>query len=125
MGCRDLEPMATWVKGEGQGCRPCRIASVGVSKYNKILREAGQEELVEQVRGALLDEEDTIGKLVVVMDNVKSAAPADVRAKLESVDCEIQNKEDCGACDTPIGPALESVSVGETVGGEVPQAPSI
>lgn len=98
MGCRKLEPMSTWVKGTGQGCRPCRIASIGVSKYNKILREAGQEELVEQVRGALLDEEDTISKLVTVMDSVKAVAPEDVRARLESVDCEIQNKEECGLC---------------------------
>lgn len=110
MGCRELEPMQTWVKGEGQGCRPCRV-TVGVGKYRKALQAAGQDGLIGVVSEALNEDEDTVAKLAVAMDNVKTMAPPEVKAVLESIDCEIQNKEDCGACETvaevPVAPPAD------------------
>lgn len=112
MGCKELEPMQNWVKGEGQGCRPCRV-TVGVGKYRKALQAAGQDGLIEVVRAALNEDEDTVVKLAVAMDNVKTMAPPEIKAALEVIDCEIQNKEECGACDAP-APVVEMPPVVET-----------
>jgi hypothetical protein len=80
-----------------------------MGKYRKVLQDAGQEELVEVVRGALLNGDDTIGNLASAMDTVKAKAPPAVKATLESIDCEIQNREECGACEVPVPAAAPVV----------------
>ena len=103
MGCKGLEPMGNWVKGEGQECRPCRVA-VGVGRYRKTLTEAGQGNLADMVSAALEQEEDTLIKVAATMDEVKALAPPEVKAVLESLDCELQGQEECGLCqDEPTG----------------------
>jgi hypothetical protein len=95
--------MEKWVKGEGEGCRPCKIATVGIGRYRKALQEAGLDSVMEPV-SKILDSEDvdTIGKVAATMDQIKATATPDLRAVLESIDCDIQKKEECGLCqDVP------------------------
>lgn len=98
MGCRKLEPMGAWLKGEGAECRPCIITD-GVRKYREALETSGHEDMVGKVRDAVMSDEDPIQKIAAAMDEIKEQVPPEVRAQLESIDCSLQNKEECGACE--------------------------
>jgi hypothetical protein len=103
--------MKQWVEGEGKECRPCRVA-VGVGQYRKALTEGGKPELVGVMSKALNEDDDTIKHLAEAMDEVKKQASPELRAKLESIDCQIQKKEECGICEVPevVAPTEGSVT---------------
>jgi hypothetical protein len=82
---------------------------MGIGQYRKVLEDAGQIAAYETVSKALQAEgltagEDIMVNLAVAYDQVKAAVPPEVRAKLESIDCEIQKREECGLCATPTPP---------------------
>ena len=93
--CANLQPMAEWIKGEEPGtCRPCILGPV-VQWYYLELKEQGDEETAAQLEAEVdVLEEDNVEQVMAIckdLDEIKAAAPAELRKRLEQFDCSIQS----------------------------------
>lgn len=112
--CPNLQPMAKWIIGETPGtCRPCILGPV-VQWYYQELKEQGNEEVAAQLEAEVdvLEEDDAEQVLALCkdLDDIKAAAPEELRKRLEEFDCSIQSfdpdefsetSEDIQAGDSP------------------------
>jgi hypothetical protein len=93
--CPNLQPMAEWIKGEEPGtCRPCILGPV-VQWYYQELKERGDEDTAAQLEAEVdVLEEDNVEQVMALcmdLDEIKAAAPPDLRKRLEEFDCSIQS----------------------------------
>lgn len=93
--CPNLQPMAEWIKGETPGtCRPCILAPV-VQWYYQELKEQGDEETAAQLEAEVnVLEEDNVEQVMALckdLDQIKAAAPEELRKRFEEFDCAIQS----------------------------------
>ena len=93
--CANLEPMSEWIKGEEPGiCRPCMLGPV-VQWYYLELKERGDEETAAQLEAEVgVLEEDDLEQAIALckdLDEIKAAAPPELRKRLEEFDCSIQS----------------------------------
>lgn len=91
----NLLPMAEWIKGEEPGtCRPCMLAPV-VQWYWQELKERGDEETAAQLEAEVdVLEEDNAEQVMALckdLDEIKAAAPEELRKRLKEFDCSIQS----------------------------------
>jgi hypothetical protein len=109
--CPNLQPMAEWIKGETPGtCRPCILAPV-VQWYWQELKEQGNEEVAAELQAEVdVLEEDNAEQVMALckdLDEIKAAAPPELRQRLEEFDCSIQSfdpnefSEEVQAGDSP------------------------
>ena len=92
--CANLQPMAEWVKGEEPGiCRPCILGPV-VQWYYQELKERGDEDTAAKLEAEVdVLDEDNLEQAVALckdLDEIKAAAPLELRKRLEEFDCSIQ-----------------------------------
>jgi hypothetical protein len=107
--CKDLKPMAEWVKGETPGtCRPCTLGPV-VQWYYAELKAKGYEKIAGQLeQEAYALEEDNFEQVVAIcqdLDNIKAAAPDDLRKRFEEMDCAIQSFDPNAPAETEESPS--------------------
>ena len=93
--CANLMPMAEWVKVEEPGtCRPCVLGPV-VQWYYEELKEQGDEETAAKLEAEVdVLEEDDLEQAIALcqdLDEIKAAAPPELRKRLEEFDCSIQS----------------------------------
>jgi len=92
--CKNLQPMAEWVKEEDPDtCRPCILGPV-VQWYYQELKERGDEETAAKLETEVdVLTEDDIEQAVAIckdLDEIKVAAPEELRQRLEEFDCSVQ-----------------------------------
>lgn len=90
----ELQPMAVWVLGETPGtCRPCTLGPV-IQWYYQELKERGYEDEAQSLEEeANVLEDDNMEQMVAIcsdLDEIKKAAPEDLRKRLEEFDCSVQ-----------------------------------
>ncbi len=95
--CPNLLPMAEWIKGETPGtCRPCTLTPV-VQWYWSELKERGFKKIAAELEAEVaVLEEDNVEQVMAIckdLDEIKAAAPEDLRKRLEEFDCAIQSFE--------------------------------
>ncbi len=93
--CPNLQPMAEWIKGEAPGeCRPCILTPV-VQWYWQELKERGYEDIAAELQAEVdVLEEDNAEQVMALckdLDEIKAAAPLELRQRLEEFDCSIQS----------------------------------
>ena len=86
--CACTVPMAEWLEvGTEEECRPCLLPPV-VQWYNEELKERGLTESVEKLEAAV-EEADPAG-IAKTLDEIREAAPEEVRTRLLDFDCAAQ-----------------------------------
>ena len=93
--CPNLQPMTEWIKGETPGdCRSCILTPV-VQWYWQELKEQGYEDIAAQLEAEVdVLEEDNVEQVMALckdLDEIKAAAPPELRKRLEEFDCSIQS----------------------------------
>lgn len=93
--CPNLLPMVEWIKGEEpESCRSCIIGPV-IQWYFLELKERGYHDSAAQLEAEIdVLEEDNVEQVKALckdLDDIKAAAPEELRKRLEEFDCSIQS----------------------------------
>ena len=89
--CACTVPMAEWIEGETEEeCRSCLLPPV-VQWYNEELKERGLTEEVNKLE-ASVEEADPAG-IAKTLDEIREAAPEELRTRLLDFDCAAQTFE--------------------------------
>lgn len=89
--CACTVPMAEWLEGgTEEECRPCLLPPV-VQWYNEELKERGLTEEVSKLSAAV-EEADPAG-VARTLDEIREAAPEELKTRLLDFDCAAQTFE--------------------------------